>query len=51
MIVAFLDFAKLKEEKNVAVVMSQFLKFYGWEFDEKSQKIDLLHKDTVSMKE
>lgn len=50
MIVAFLDYAKLREEKSVAIVISQFLKFYGWEFDEKIQKIDLLNKDVIFTK-
>ena len=50
MIVAYLNFAKLREEKNVAIVMSRFLNFFGWEFDEKIQKIDLLSKDIFSEK-
>ena len=50
MIVAYLNFAKIREEKNVAIVMSRFLNFFGWEFDEKIQTIDLLKKEVFSEK-
>ena len=45
MIIAYLASAKLTEEKNVALVLSNLFNFYGWKFDEKIHKIDLLTKD------
>ena len=42
MVIAFLRHGKLCEEKNIAKTMSKLLNFYGWEFDEKMTKIDLL---------
>lgn len=51
MIIAYLGQANLRKQKSVAVSFSKLLTFYGWEFDEKIHKIDLLSKEVFCVKE